>query len=114
MAQAKHDSITRRSLFGALAVPIAAAPIAAAPVSIPAAPDFAHASSGLQPLPPPPDPISPPSSSIGAPCPAIHASSARSSAGGKRVLTGVAPTRGRPRPLLDFLALDIDFMINKR
>jgi hypothetical protein len=51
MAQAKHDSITRRSLFGALAVPIAAAPIAAAPVPIPAAPDFAHASSGLQPLP---------------------------------------------------------------
>src|SRR3954454_24493670 len=56
MAQAKHDSITRRSLFGALAVPIAAAPIAAAPVPIPAAPDFAHAASGLQPLPPP-DPI---------------------------------------------------------
>jgi len=51
MAQAKHDSITRRSLFGALAVPIAATP-----VPIVAAPDFAHASSGLQPLSPP-DPI---------------------------------------------------------
>jgi hypothetical protein len=61
MAQAKHDSITRRSLFGALAVPIAAGPIAAAPVPILPAPDFAYASSGLpaaapsghQPLPPP-------------------------------------------------------------
>src|SRR3954447_3625810 len=54
MAQAKHDSITRRSLFGALAVPIASAPIAAAPAL---APDVAAAPSGLQPLPPPPDPI---------------------------------------------------------
>src|SRR3954471_9229547 len=48
MAQAKHDSITRRSLFGALAVPIAAGPIAAAPVPILPDPDFASASSGLQ------------------------------------------------------------------
>src|SRR3954469_10466345 len=54
MAQAKHDSITRRSLFGALAVPIASAPIAAAPALTP---DVAAAPSGLQPLPPPPDPI---------------------------------------------------------
>jgi len=51
---------------------------------------------------------------FGAACPAIQASSARSSAGGKRVLTGVASTRGRPRPLLDFLALDIDFMTFRR
>src|SRR5947209_11386865 len=43
MAQAKHDSITRRALFGALAVPVAAAP-----VPIVAAPDFALVSSGLQ------------------------------------------------------------------
>ena len=35
MAQAKHDSITRRALFGALA-----APIVAAPVPVVAAPDF--------------------------------------------------------------------------
>src|SRR3954462_3981782 len=58
MAQAKHDSITRRSLFGALAVPVAAVPLAAAPVPALAAPDFASAfakatadeaaSSGLQ------------------------------------------------------------------
>jgi len=51
---------------------------------------------------------------FGAGRPAIQESSARSSAGGKRVLTGVASTRGRPRPLLNFLALDIDFMSFRR
>src|SRR5437763_7030450 len=64
MAQAKHDSITRRSLFGALAIPAAAVPIAATPAPTLPPPDFAAASSGLpaaapsglQPLPPP-DPI---------------------------------------------------------
>jgi hypothetical protein len=39
----------------------------------------------------------------------IHTSSACNSSGGKRVLTGVASTRGRPRN--DFLALDIDLTI---
>jgi hypothetical protein len=40
----------------------------------------------------------------------IQASSARNSAGGKRVFTGTALIRGRPRPRADFLALGIDFM----
>jgi hypothetical protein len=69
MAQAKHDSITRRSLFGALAIPVAAVPLAAAPAAALAAPDFASAfakatadeaaSSGLQApaIPSEPDPI---------------------------------------------------------
>jgi hypothetical protein len=66
MAQAKHDSITRRSLFGALAIPVAAVPLATTPVLTLAAPDFASAfakatadedaPSGLQPAPQP-DPI---------------------------------------------------------
>src|SRR5437016_14283686 len=57
MAQAKHDSITRRSLFGALAIPMAAVRLAAAPATALASPDVA-APSGLQPPPPPPpDPI---------------------------------------------------------
>src|SRR4051794_15503000 len=61
MAQAKHDSITRRAWLSGLSVSIAAN--AVAPPALPA-PDFAAASSGLpaaapsglQPLPPP-DPI---------------------------------------------------------
>jgi hypothetical protein len=53
MAQAKHDSITRRALFGALAMPVAAASIT--PSSAFASPDVAAAPSGLQ--PPPHDPI---------------------------------------------------------
>src|SRR4051812_37793950 len=59
MAQAKHDSITRRSLFGALAIPVAAVPLAATPAAALAAPDFAYASSGLQApaISPKPDPI---------------------------------------------------------
>ena len=58
MAQAKHDSITRRALFGALAMPIAAAstPPASEPAPVPAAPDFAAAQPGLQQATPP-DPI---------------------------------------------------------
>jgi hypothetical protein len=46
---------------------------------------------------------------ISSSCFDIHASNASNSSGGKRVLTGVASTRGRPLPL--FLALDIDFTI---
>jgi hypothetical protein len=42
-------------------------------------------------------------------CLDIQASSSLNSSGGKRVLTGVASIRGRPRK--DFLALDINFMI---
>jgi hypothetical protein len=42
-------------------------------------------------------------------CFSIQASNAPNSVGGKRTLTGVASIRGRP--LFDFLALDIDFMI---
>jgi hypothetical protein len=65
MAQAKHDSITRRAwlsgaaaLVPAAAVPVAAAPLGAAPIPAPALPppDIADPSSGHQPLPPP-DPI---------------------------------------------------------
>src|ERR1043165_3769136 len=51
MAQAKHHSITRRSLFGALAAPFATAAAPALP-----APGFAAAEPGLRSLPPP-DPI---------------------------------------------------------
>src|ERR1044072_4310192 len=51
MVQAKHDSITRRPLSGALAVPVTA--VSAVALS---APDVAAAPSGLRPLPPP-DPI---------------------------------------------------------
>jgi len=54
MAQAKHDSITRRALLSVLSVSIAATS-----VGVPAlpAPALAAASSGLQRLSPPPDPI---------------------------------------------------------
>lgn len=51
MAQAKHDSITRRALLSGLSASVAANAVAA-----PADPDFAIASSGLQ-APPPPDPV---------------------------------------------------------
>jgi hypothetical protein len=56
MAQAKHDSITRRSLFAALAIPVAAAPLATASARALAPPDVAAAPTGLRP-PAPPDPI---------------------------------------------------------
>ena len=62
MAQAKHDSITRRALFGALAVPVAAVPIVTASAPVLPSPGFAVAQPGLQAPPalqppPPPDPI---------------------------------------------------------
>jgi hypothetical protein len=53
MAQAKHDSITRRALLsGAAAIPVAAVSVAGVPTPPP--PDFAGAPSGL---PAPADPI---------------------------------------------------------
>ena len=45
---------------------------------------------------------------LGSGWPAIQASSLASSAGGKRVLTGVALMRGRP--IRDFFARRVDFM----
>src|SRR3954452_1555326 len=63
MAQAKHDSITRRAWLSGLSLSVAANAVAVAAPALPS-PDFAAASSGLpaaapsglQP-PPPPDPI---------------------------------------------------------
>src|SRR5215213_6278214 len=58
MAQAKHDSITRRALLSGAGALVPAAAIAGVPTL--AAPDFATAQSGLParpPLSPPPDPI---------------------------------------------------------
>src|SRR5438477_6758724 len=54
MAQAKHDSITRRAWLSGVAALVPAAAIASAPAL---APGFAAAQPGLQPASPPPDPI---------------------------------------------------------